>query len=110
MGSEGGRFASVRARGNVRAVSRRAGRHPWQLRYRCLLTGAVCAIWLVAIASQGVHESGASFGTQMSHVAAVATIAWLPLSFPRLTIRLLGVTLVLGLFGAGVSASRSGRR
>ncbi len=89
---------------------RRAGRHTWLFWFRLLVTGAVCAIWLVAIASQGAHESSSSFGTQMAHVAAVATIAWLPLCFPRFTTRLLGVTLVLGLFGAGVAASRSGRR
>ena len=103
-------MVSVGARGNVHPVMRRAGRHPSPFWFRFLLTGAVCVTWVVAIASQGAQETSASFGTQMSHVAAVATIVWLPLCFPRFTIRLLGVTLVLGLFGAGVAASRSGRR
>ncbi len=85
-------------------------RHTWMTRYRWLLTGAVFVMWVLGLASQHAHESSASFETQMTHVAAVATIAWLPLCFPRFTLRLLNMTLALSLLGAGVTASRPGRR
>ncbi len=75
-----------------------------------MVTATVFVIWVIGIASQRAHESNGSFGVQMSHVAAVATIAWLPLCFPRLTLRLLGMTLALSLIGAGVAARPTRRR
>ncbi len=91
-------------------VMRRAARHSWVVWYRRLVTGTVFVTWVIAIASQHAHESNGSFGVQMSHVAAVATAAWLPLRFPRLTIRLLGMTLLLSLLGAAGVAARPTRR
>ncbi len=87
-----------------------AARHLWVVWYRRLVTAAVFLTWVIAIDSQRTHESGSSFAVQVSHVAAVATIAWLALCFPRVTVRLLAITLALSLLGAGVAASRTARR
>ncbi|MGO9751427.1 MAG: hypothetical protein ACLP8S_15085 [Solirubrobacteraceae bacterium] len=89
---------------------RRAARHSWVVWYRRLVTVTVFATSVVAIASQRAHESNGSFGVQMSHVAAVATITCMPLCFPRLTLRLLGMTLTLSLLGAGAAARPTRRR
>lgn len=91
-------------------VMRRAARHSWVSWYRRLVTGTVFVTWVIAIASQHAHESNASFAVRMSHVAAVATIAWLPLCFPRFTLRLLGMTLALSLLGASAGARPTRRR
>ncbi|MGO9901615.1 MAG: hypothetical protein ACLP0J_18455 [Solirubrobacteraceae bacterium] len=85
---------------------RRAARHSWVVWWRWLVTGTVFVTWVVAIAFQHARESNGSFGVQMSHVAAVATAAWLPLCFPRLAIRL----LLLSLLDAADVAARPARR
>ncbi len=87
-------------------VMRRAARHSWVVWWRWLVTSTVFVTWVIAIAAQHARESNGSFGVQMSHVAAVATSAWLPLCCPRLAIRL----LLLSLLGAADVAARPTRR
>ncbi len=87
-------------------VMRRAARHSWVVWYRRLVTATVFVTWVIAIASQHAHESNGSFGVQMSHVAAIATAAWLPLCFPRLTIRLMMTTLLVSLASAAARPTR----
>lgn len=89
-------------------MARLIRRHTWVFWYRWAISAVVFVLLVLATVAQSPHDS--AYALHMTQVAAVAVIAWLPLCFPRFTVKLMAATLAIALGAAAFGAARSGSR